>query len=82
MSFCEIVSLCRGGVGWAGSSSAFGVLESVAVAVALDDMAAMSQAIQGCSGQPFAAEHFDPAQQKKLAEQLGSNKWFPLVKDN
>ena len=43
--------------------------ETIAFPVALDDMASVGQPIQGCSGEPFAAEHFGPV----LERQVGSH---------
>ena len=55
--------VCRGEMLWRladrvsrWSSAAFGVLESVAFALGLQDVAAVGEAIQGRSGQPLAAQ--------------------------
>ena len=46
-------------VGWL-SASPLGVSEPIALAVALDDVTAMGEPIEGCAGQSFAAEDLGP----------------------
>ena len=40
--------------------SAFGIRQPVALAVGFQDVNTMSQTVQQCSGQSFAAQHFGP----------------------
>ena len=52
-----------------GSSSLFGILESVAVAIAFNDMAAMREPVERGPGQAFATQDLDP----RLEGQVGGD---------
>lgn len=54
---------------YGGSSSSFGVLVPIAVTVALEDVAAMRQAIKRGFGQAFATQDLDP----RLEGQVGGD---------
>lgn len=49
------------------SLSSAGVPKAEALALRLEDMPAVREAIEGGSGKPFAAEHFRPLSKGKFA---------------
>lgn len=49
-----------------GTSSAFGILEPVAFALGLEDVAAMGQPVEGGAGQAFAAQDFGPVLERQI----------------
>jgi len=55
-----------GPAGLAGPSATFGVLESVAFPLGLQDVTAMSQAVQRGAGQALAPEYFRPILERQV----------------
>ena len=50
----------------AGPSSTFGVLEAVAFALGLQDVATVGEAVQRRSREPFAAQHLGPVLERQV----------------
>jgi len=65
-----------GPAGLAGPSATFGVLESVAFALGLQDVTAMSQAVQRGADQALAPEYFRPILERQIGR---DNQAIPLV---
>ena len=47
-------------------SSPFGIGESVAGAIALEDVTSVGEPVEGCAGEPFGAEHFGPVLERQV----------------
>ncbi len=58
------------------ASASFGVLQAIAFSVALDDVAAMCEPVEGGSGEAFAAEHFGPVLEGQVG---GDEKALALI---